>query len=307
MIEFVAGLLAFFIVVLATPPIAHRMMALGIVGLDVNKADRNDVPEECGLAILLAFAITYPLLIGGESGLFFIYTAVLLVGLFGFFDRKYEFGPNVKMAVPILVGTLLIPVVNPQFKFIGDVGAMAMAVAVISFAVVSNLTNMLAGFNGLEVGMGAIASLGLSVYAYLIGSAQAFALSFILFCSLVAFFLYNRYPAQAFPGDSGNMMIGAVLASAAAVSGLWVPLLIVLMPQVIDAALKFYSAGVMTRSKFRPVDFRDGKLHAPSKTYLSVCRVLLLRRPMSEQELVLRVHAFGLLFALVLILIGVLS
>ena len=307
MIAFIAGIMAFIIVVLVTPPLAHHLIVLGITGNDVNKEDMEAIPEECGLSMLLAFALTYPLLIGSSTKLFFIYTAVLLIGLFGFFDRRHEFDPKIKMAAPILIGTLLIPVANPEFAFIGNVGAMALAISVISFAIVSNLTNMLAGFNGLEVGMGAIASFALSIYAYLTGATEAFNIFFILFCSLVAFFLFNRFPAQVFPGDSGNMMIGAMLASAAAISGLWVPLMIVLMPQMIDAGLKFYSAGVMSRSQFKPVQIKGGKLHAPSKTYLSICRILLLRRPMSEQELVLRVHAFGLLFALILILIGVLS
>ena len=61
---------------------------------------------------------------------------------------------------------------------------------------------------------------------------------------------------------------------------------IVLMPNIIDAALKFYSAGVMNRSQQKPTQLNDeGKLVRPETGFKSLIR-LILRKPIAEKDAV---------------------
>ena len=70
--------------------------------------------------------------------------------------------------------------------------------------------------------------------------------------ALIAFLYFNKYPAKIFPGDTGTLIIGATIVSIAFIGRVKLIALIVLLPNIIDAALKFYSAGVMERQQFKP-------------------------------------------------------
>jgi UDP-N-acetylmuramyl pentapeptide phosphotransferase/UDP-N-acetylglucosamine-1-phosphate transferase len=76
----------------------------------------------------------------------------------------------------------------------------------------SNAYNMIAGYNGLEAGMGVV------LLAFTAAFAAAKGLWFIVYASLVmaaalaAFLVYNWYPAKAFPGNTMTYAVGAYYA-----------------------------------------------------------------------------------------------
>ena len=71
------------------------------------------------------------------------------------------------------------------------------------------------------------------------------------------------------------------------------------MPNIIDAALKFYSAGVMNRSQQKPTQLNDeGKLVRPDAGFKSLIR-LILRKPIAERDAVLIIWGIGLVFGLI--------
>ena len=80
-------------------------------------------------------------------------------------------------------------------------------------AVASNLTNMLAGFNGMESGMGSIIFAAMALLAFNNGSVEMLVLFVPMLGALLGFLPYNLFPAKVFPGDVGNLSIGAVLAA----------------------------------------------------------------------------------------------
>lgn len=71
----------------------------------------------------------------------------------------------------------------------------------------ANAVNMLAGFNGLEAGMGLVAVGSLAVIAYLIGETTAFILSIIMLGALLATLYFNWFPAKVLIGDVGTLTI----------------------------------------------------------------------------------------------------
>jgi UDP-N-acetylglucosamine--dolichyl-phosphate N-acetylglucosaminephosphotransferase len=154
------------------------------------------------------------------------------------------------------------------------------------FMTACNFTNMLAGFNGLEIGVGAIASLGVAAVAYLSGATASFVIASTMSAALLGFLYYNKYPARVFPGDAGTLPIGAALFSAVLYGGLYLPGAIIFLPYALDAGLKYVSAGVMSRHSQEPTLLRDGKLYPPAEGNLSLARLLLRVKPMREKELV---------------------
>jgi UDP-N-acetylglucosamine--dolichyl-phosphate N-acetylglucosaminephosphotransferase len=76
------------------------------------------------------------------------------------------------------------------------------------------------------------------------------------------------------------------------------------MPNIIDAALKFYSAGVMNRQQQKPTQLNDeGKLVRPETGFKSLIR-LILRKPISEKDAVKVIWCIGLVFGILGIIVA---
>ena len=117
--------------------------------------------------------------------------------------------------------------------------------------------------------------------------------------ALIAFLYYNKYPAKIFPGDTGTLIIGATIVSIAFIGRVKLIALIVLMPNIIDAAMKFYSAGVMERQQFKPTQVdEDGNLIRPETGFKSLIR-FFIRRPITEKQAVRIIWGIGLIFGII--------
>jgi UDP-N-acetylglucosamine--dolichyl-phosphate N-acetylglucosaminephosphotransferase len=78
----------------------------------------------------------------------------------------------------------------------------------------ANGVNMLAGFNGLEVGMASVAVGSLAIIAYYGKSMTAFVILIVTLGVLLAVLYYNWCPAKILIGDVGTLSIGAIIACA---------------------------------------------------------------------------------------------
>ena len=122
--------------------------------------------------------------------------------------------------------------------------------------------------------------------------------------ALISFLYFNRYPAKIFPGDTGTLIIGAAIVSIAFIGRVKLIALIVLMPNIIDAALKFYSAGFMNRSQQKPTQLDDdGKLVRPETGFKSLIR-LILRKPIAEKDAVKIIWGIGIVFGVLGIIVA---
>ena len=101
----------------------------------------------------------------------------------------------------------------------------------------SNATNFLAGFNGLEAGMGFVLHLSIGIYAYMQGQINASVIALTFAFSLLAFLRYNWYPASVFPGDL-NYTIGAVYAGVTVIGNMEKFAILCFVPYIIEAFLK---------------------------------------------------------------------
>lgn len=159
----------------------------------------------------------------------------------------------------------------------------------------SNAVNVLAGFNGLEVGLSAIIG-SFSAVRFILGGDEvgcALAASFV--ASYMAFLAFNFYPAKAFPGNGGTFHMGGFLAALTLTRELTLPFLVMMIPQGADFLLKVLSWR-KTRTRGASTIGRDGYLSPPS--HLSLVSVLLRTRRMRELDLVLTFYLLEVLLGL---------
>ena len=239
----------------AMPWVISRLTAEGLTGNDVNKPDRPIVPNiggigvafalSCGVLLAIAASATGAvpgLAIGPMLGAF---TCVLVVMLIGLADDLLRMPPVLKGTLPMLAAIPLIATGDGSsvvdFPIVGAVafGLLYPLVLVpIGVTGAANVTNMLAGFNGLEAGMGSVACLSMGLIALHAGNVESAVLLFAMLGALLVLLRFSWYPAKVFPGDTATLAIGTVLAAAAVTGGFETAGIILILPYAADFVIK---------------------------------------------------------------------
>lgn len=278
------------------PRLIRKLKSAEIVGKDIHKPSKPLVAEMGGIGILFGFAMgmflgiyLHPLL---QGQLIISLLVILLVGVVGMVDDLVQLSSREKLILLWLAGLPLIWIAPP------NVGFFYMLSMPFAVTIASNLTNMLAGLNGIESGLGAIAMTSLSVSCIIMGKIDVALISMAMLGALLAFLYYNRHPSRVFPGDVGTLIIGATIVVVAFIGRVKIIALIVLLPNIIDSLLKFFSAGVMERQYQEPTQVgEDGVLLVPEGGFNSLIR-WILKRPMKEKNVVILVWSIGMFFGL---------
>jgi len=152
----------------------------------------------------------------------------------------------------------------------------------------SNLVNILAGFNGLEAGTGAIACLSIFSASYILFnlypnnfSIAAPIIALTMAASCIAFLFFNWYPAKIFPENVGTYGIAAAIVSAVIIGNIERVGVIALTPQIVEFLLKL-------RSKLRAENFGrvvGNRLYWDGKIY-SLTHLLMKYFQPTEKRLV---------------------
>ena len=301
-IAIICGLLAFSVTHLSMPRIIKKLEKADIVGKDLHKSWKPIVAEMGGFGILFGF------IIGMFSGIYMhdvlafslciVLIVILLVGIIGIVDDLLVLSSKEKLFLLFLAGLPLI------WAAPSNVGLLYLISIPIAISIGSNLTNMLAGLNGIETGLGIIALTSLTFSCIIMNKFDVAIISFSMLGALIAFLFYNKYPANVFPGDVGTLIIGACIAIIAFIGRVKIIAFIVLLPNIIDGILKFYSAGVMERQNYKPTQVdEEGKLVAPQGGFNSLIRSVL-KRPMKENQVVYIIWSIGIIFGLIGILVA---
>jgi UDP-N-acetylglucosamine--dolichyl-phosphate N-acetylglucosaminephosphotransferase len=302
-VAIICGISSFLITKLSMPRIIKKLENADIVGKDIHKILKPIVAEMGGFGILFGFIIgifigiyLHPIL---TFQLTVVLIVILLVGIIGIVDDLLVLSSKEKFFLLFLAGIPLIWVAPP------NVGIFYLITIPIALSIGSNLTNMLAGLNGIESGLGIISLTSLTIACLILGKYDVTIISMSMLGALIAFLYYNKHPAQVFPGDTGTLIIGAAIVSIAFIGRVKLIALIILLPHIIDAILKFYSAGVMERQKHNPTQVNeDGHLIRPDNGFKSLIR-FVLRKPVSEKTAVKMIWSIGIIFGLIGIIIAI--
>jgi len=301
-----------------TSYLAKKMKRVGITGKDVNKKDKPEVAEMGGIGfvgaftggVLLALALyTFGITALKINTLFVVAAllSILSVSYMGMVDDLISLPQWAKAFIPLLAAVPLVSVsaagsTSMHIPFIGEVdfGLFYIFVLIpIGLAVASNLTNMLAGFNGLEAGMGIVIFSVMGLIALAHGNDDMAVLYIPMLGALLGFFLNNKYPARIFAGDVGNLAIGATLASGVIIGNLESAGAILMVPYVIDFFIKAWNGFPSTKWWG---EIRNGKLYPVGGKVRGFAQLIMkLSGGISEKNLVLFFIGMEILFGLIVI------
>jgi UDP-N-acetylglucosamine--dolichyl-phosphate N-acetylglucosaminephosphotransferase len=255
LVLFLCFVVSFLFTLLLVPKWIRKARIAGLVGTDMNKLDKPKIPEAGGITVIVGatmgillyiflntfyYSIDYNLI-----DIFAVLATILLAGLVGFIDDILGWKTGISHTTKIL---FTIPIAVPlavvnaghsvmSLPFIGpfDFGFLFPLVIVpLGIIGATNGYNMLAGYNGLEAGMGIIILATLGFIAWTSGSSWVTMLSLCVVFSLLAFMWFNRPPSRVFPGDGLTYAVGATIACTAILGNMEKFALFLFLPYFFD-------------------------------------------------------------------------
>jgi UDP-GlcNAc:undecaprenyl-phosphate/decaprenyl-phosphate GlcNAc-1-phosphate transferase len=236
--------------VLITPYVKKLAFRFGAVAIPNHRSvHTKPMPQMGGLAIFVAFAVTYltVALSIGEYDLDVMLGMLLgggLIVLVGAYDDRYNISPKLKLLGQIAAAGIVtscgLYVDYIQLPFGDAINVypwVGIAITILWIVGVTNAVNLIDGLDGLAAGVSAIATFTIMVLAFVTGNIPVALLSAILLGSIIGFLFFNFHPASIFMGDTGALFLGFSLAtlsvigfkSAVAISFL-VPILVLGVP-----------------------------------------------------------------------------
>jgi len=218
---------------------------------------------------------------------------VLLTTLIGIADDLIGMRKWLKALLPLIAALPLSAVragvSSMRLPFIGNVDFgpfYALVLVPLGVTGAANAVNMLAGFNGLETGMGLVAMGSLAIIAANLGATTSLVLLLAGIGALLGIIYFNWYPARVFVGDVGTLSIGAIIASAVIVGNFEWAGVVVIVPYALDFLLKA-AHGFPSRGWWGELG-EDGRLHCPEDGPVGLAQLVLrLAGGLHERTLVL--------------------
>jgi len=299
------------------PAMIIRLKRAGIVGKNMNSEIQEEVAEMGGLVTVAGFGAGIFTVIAGKTFLnifpsidlvciLVALLSILIVVLIGIFDDLVSMPQQVKAFMPALAALPLIVIKEGssfmKIPFLGMINfglLYTLVIIPLEMTIAANAVNMLAGFNGLEVGMGVIALGTLAIIAYLLGKNTLLVILFAALGALLATLYYNWFPAKILVGDVGTLSIGAMIAAVVIMGNFGIAGAILLIPYFIDFLIKAknhfpYSFGI----------YKEGKLYCPDNGPVGLGQLIMkLSGGISERNLVLAVMGIEVICGIGAILI----
>jgi len=296
-----------------------------LVGKDMHKISRQKVAEVGGLPVLFAFLFGILIFVGAKTFYFGnlayereIFAAVLtiaIIAMIGFIDDILGWKIGLRQwqkpllclfaALPVMMINSGVSHMNLPFFGLVELGILyALIVVPIIISGAANGFNMLAGYNGLEAGMGIIilGALGFIVWQVQ-GLSHVAMIAAIMIAALLGFLIFNKHPAKVFPGDTLTYMVGATIAVVAILGNVEKAAFILFIPYFIEFFLK--SRGGFRKESFAHVR-DDGYLEKPyDKIYgLEHLMIAVLNRigiKATEKRVVYSIYLIETVFVLLMI------
>src|SRR3989344_1660686 len=266
-IPVIGALIGFLIVICLTPWIIRFLKKMGLVVKDQNKENKPLIPVSGGLVVvggliagLMSYVFIQTFFYKDTSNLLIIFASTIWIPFFG----EVKFG--------LIYPLLFVPII-----FVGA----------------SNMVNMLAGFNGLETGLGLIYLGNLGLFAYVNDRMDAALIAAVAFACMLGFFYYNKFPAKIFPGDSLTYLLGGTLAVIAIIGNIEKAALIMSIPFFIEFILK-------ARGRFKNQSYgtySNGKVKSLYNKIYSIPHFFTITGKFTEGQVVYLTMLIELVFA----------
>ena len=316
---FLIFIISFAVCFVGFPVVIPRLKKAGIVGKNMNSEKQEEIAEMGGLVIAagLGVGIVFAIFLRTFFDLFLsvsltsilaVLSTVLIVVIIGVFDDLISMRQWIKAIIPIFAALPLMAIKEgyslmkiPGLEIINFGIFYPLILVPLGITGAVNAVNMLAGFNGLEAGMGIMAIGSLSIIAYLMGKTTAFIILMAALGALLATLYYNWYPAKILVGDVGTLSIGAVIASAVIIGNFEAAGVILVIPYMVDYLIK-------AKSHFPGKNwwgiYKEGKLYCPDSGPVGLCQLIMkVWGGISERNLVLVLMGVEAIFGVIAILV----
>lgn len=316
-----AFITSFLVTLFLTPLWIRGASRAGLVGKDMNKAGRPDVAEIGGIPLVGGFVAGALVYIGlstfyfKQNG-FLIYLlasllTVLSTTVVGIVDDILRWKIGLKQwQKPLLTLPAALPIMAVNagqstmvLPFLGNVDfgiLYPLIIIPLGIAGAANGFNMLAGYNGLEAGLGVIILSTLGLVSWKTGNAWVTMLAFSMVFALLAFLRYNWHPARVFPGDTMTYSVGALIATIAIFGNLEKIAIFLFIPYFLDFLLPLRkNLKVEAFAKPNP----DGSLEMPydgiyDMAHASLFLLKRLKAKVYERDVVILLLSVEVLLAL---------
>lgn len=293
LVSIVSGAIAFIITLILTHQIIPILKKQDIVNNDLNKKDSPLIPEMGGITAIFAFFLAMNFSLYWNTSLdnqllSMILFTVMGVAFVGILDDLLDLHQLTKSILPFLIAIPLGIGLNDRIltlPYAGsvDVGLWMVLLVPLGMTSVTNLTNILEGFNGLGVGLGIIITSTLITISLITNKTNGLFLFIPLLGVLLGFFYFNRYPSRIFPGDTLMFFQGAVIGCGAIIGNLKTIAAILYLPLLVEFILK-------ARGKFPAKNHgdiqEDGTLSYGGKIY-SLSHLIMKYLKVTERKLVI--------------------
>jgi UDP-N-acetylglucosamine--dolichyl-phosphate N-acetylglucosaminephosphotransferase len=290
-----------------TPAFARKSSAAGLMGTDLHKPLKPQIPDLGGVAVAASFVAA--MTVGGLLALnlvsvFVIFFTASLGAIVGLIDDLLDLSVPTHVFVTLLIGVPLVAY-RAGSSVLGltpwgplDLGFLFWLIVPFITAFLTNSVNIYAGFNGLETGLAATTTIALGVSALIYGSIEsAFAL-LALGGALVGFARWNILPAKILLGNIGTYLIGAVLSASVIVGSIKVAAAIACFPYFINFLLRIKNRFKWTVGDTLP----NGLVRAEG---LIALWALFMQKPTAERNVVLGCVAIQVLFGALAVLYSI--
>jgi UDP-N-acetylglucosamine--dolichyl-phosphate N-acetylglucosaminephosphotransferase len=304
------GLFSFWLTYCIVPLFIYRMKKRKITGKDMNKTGFPEVPEMGGLPVMLGFTfgvllaifftsyLNIPELLLTNLNLLLIgLLTILLVGILGILDDLAGWKNGLRQwqhaLIPMFAAFPLVAFkageTTMNLPFIGNIEfgiIYPLFLIPIGITGAANAFNMLAGMNGLETGQGILIITTLSIIAFFHEQNEALIIGIALIGALTAFYIYNKFPAKIFGGDSLTLVIGAGIATMAIIGNMEKLGIALLGLYFIEL---FYKAKSRFKSQSFGIPQKDGTL-APHPKGSSITHTIMRKGKFTEKKVVQIIH-----------------
>jgi UDP-N-acetylglucosamine--dolichyl-phosphate N-acetylglucosaminephosphotransferase len=319
----ISVMISFLLAILLLPKWIRICRKIGLVWADMNKFGHpKNVASSGGVIVVMAFTmgvLSYialkTFIFGGtihSLEIFSLLAVVLILSIIGLTDDllgwKHK-GLPIKLRISLaIMASIPLVVINAGthemvFPFFGvlSLGLIyPLLIIPLAIAGVSTTYNFLAGFNGLESGQGILILGFLSFVSYITGSPWLAIVGLCMVGALIAFYYFNKVPADVFPGDIVTYAVGALIAGMAILGNFEKIALVVFIPYIIEVILKL--RGRLKKHSFGVPD-KYGNLKKPyDKIYgLEHLAIIILNRygRATERKVTYLIHAFQIIFILI--------
>ncbi len=311
-------LFGFLLTLFILPMWIKKAKQIGLVWEDMNKPNfPKNVAGSGGLIVTLGFVFgvllyvairTFVLKIDNTTiEIFAILTSILIAGMIGFVDDILGWthgGLSKKSRIFLLIfASIPLVVINAgESTMMGINFGLLYPLILIPVGIVATSAtfNFLAGYNGLEATQGMIVLSALAIASYFTGSTWLSLVLLIMIVCLFAFYLFNKSPAEIFPGDALTYSVGALIAIAAILGNLEKFAVFIFIPYVLEVILK--ARGKLKVPSFAKVNL-DGTLEKPRNKYYGLEHVAIdvakkIWGKARENHIVLIINIFQLLVIL---------